>query len=88
MSGIKRLLQDYKQLSKFKLSSLVVLTASAGFVAASGEHIDYAKLGWTCLGTLGAAACANTLNQARGKAHSLRVVLVSGAWWLGMGSGC
>ncbi|KAG2445604.1 hypothetical protein HXX76_000215 [Chlamydomonas incerta] len=63
MSGIKRLLHDYKQLSKFKLSSLVVLTASAGFVAASGEHIDHAKLGWTCLGTLGAAACANTLNQ-------------------------
>ncbi|KXZ41674.1 hypothetical protein GPECTOR_325g41 [Gonium pectorale] len=62
-SGIRRLMHDYKQLSKLKLSSLVVLTASAGFAAASGESIDYAKLAWTCLGTLGAAACANTLNQ-------------------------
>ncbi|GFR43671.1 hypothetical protein Agub_g4779, partial [Astrephomene gubernaculifera] len=62
-SGLRRLIHDYKQLSKFKLSSLVVLTASAGFVAASGEDIDYAKMAWTCLGTLGAAAAANTLNQ-------------------------
>ncbi|GLC45094.1 hypothetical protein PLESTB_001467600 [Pleodorina starrii] len=61
--SFRRLIHDYKQLSKFKLSSLVVLTASAGFVAASGDTIDYEKLAWTCLGTLGAAACANTLNQ-------------------------
>ncbi|PNH08926.1 Protoheme IX farnesyltransferase, mitochondrial [Tetrabaena socialis] len=61
--SLSRLLNDYKMLSKLKLSSLVVLTAGAGFAAASGEEIDYAKLAWTSLGTLGAAACANTLNQ-------------------------
>eukprot|EP00798_Chlamydomonas_sp_ICE-L_P015207 gene15207-21283_t len=57
------LLTDLKQLSKFKLSSLVMLTASAGFVAGSGESIDWKGLAMTSLGTLGAAACANTLNQ-------------------------
>ncbi len=62
-SSLRKLIHDYKQLSKFKLSSLVVLTASAGFAAASGDAIDYEKLAWTCLGTMGAAACANTLNQ-------------------------
>jgi hypothetical protein len=61
--GFKALLGDLKQLSKFKLSSLVVLTASAGFVAGSGEQLDWAGLAWTSLGTFGAAACANTLNQ-------------------------
>eukprot|EP01026_Neomeris_dumetosa_P047390 TRINITY_DN40692_c0_g1_i2.p2 TRINITY_DN40692_c0_g1~~TRINITY_DN40692_c0_g1_i2.p2 ORF type:complete len:263 (-),score=28.39 TRINITY_DN40692_c0_g1_i2:19-807(-) len=29
----------------------------------SGDEIRYDKLGWTALGTFGAAACANTLNQ-------------------------
>lgn len=74
--SVRRLIQDYKQLSKFKLSSLVVLTASAGFVAASGDVIDYQKLAWTCLGTFGAAACANTLNQVwspdTSQAHSFQ----------------
>ncbi|KAL6765582.1 UbiA prenyltransferase family-domain-containing protein [Haematococcus lacustris] len=57
------LLTNYKQLSKFKLSSLVVLTAGAGFVAGSGETISWSGLAWTAIGTFGAAACANTLNQ-------------------------
>lgn len=60
---LKALLTDYKKLSKFKLSALVALTASAGFAAGSDDSIDYAKLAWTSLGTFGAAACANTLNQ-------------------------
>lgn len=59
----KGVINDYKKLSKFRLSALVALTASAGFAAGSGDSIDYAKLAWTSLGTLGAAACANTLNQ-------------------------
>jgi protoheme IX farnesyltransferase len=57
------LINDYKQLSKFRLSSLVVLTTAAGFVGASSEAIDWVKLGWTSLGTFASAACANTLNQ-------------------------
>lgn len=56
-------MNDYKQLSKFRLSSLVVLTSAAGFVGASSEAIDWMKLGWTSLGTFASAACANTLNQ-------------------------
>lgn len=56
-------MRDYKQLSKARLSALVVATASAGFVAGSGEQIDWAGLAWTSLGTFGAAACANALNQ-------------------------
>eukprot|EP01025_Chloroclados_australasicus_P023672 TRINITY_DN2395_c0_g1_i3.p1 TRINITY_DN2395_c0_g1~~TRINITY_DN2395_c0_g1_i3.p1 ORF type:complete len:414 (+),score=40.51 TRINITY_DN2395_c0_g1_i3:115-1356(+) len=58
-----KLLNEYKQLSKAKLSLLVVSTACAGFVVGSGEEIRWGKLGWTALGTFGAAACANTLNQ-------------------------
>jgi protoheme IX farnesyltransferase len=61
--SLKRLMGDYKMLSKFKLSALVVLTSAGGFVAGSGESIDYTKLVWTSLGTFGASACANTLNQ-------------------------
>ncbi len=56
-------MHNYKQLSKFKLSSLVVLTSAAGYVAGSGQEIDWFGLGWTSLGTFGAAAAANTLNQ-------------------------
>uniref|UniRef100_A0A383WJ73 Heme O synthase n=1 Tax=Tetradesmus obliquus TaxID=3088 RepID=A0A383WJ73_TETOB len=75
-SAIRRLkafLRDYKQLSKFRLSSLVALTASAGFAAGSGDSIDYAKLAWTSLGTLGAAAAANTLNQLYEVANDARM---------------
>jgi hypothetical protein len=61
---LRAVLRDYKQLSKAKLSALVVLTASAGFAAGSDGAIDWAKLAWTSLGTFGAAACANGLNQA------------------------
>lgn len=62
-SSWKVTFQNYKQLSKAKLSSLVVLTAAAGYVAGSDEHIDWGGLFWTSVGTFGAAACANTLNQ-------------------------
>lgn len=57
------LIRDWKQLSKFKLSALVVATSGAGFVAGSGEQVHWSKLAWTALGTMGAAASANTLNQ-------------------------
>lgn len=57
------LLRNWKQLSKFKLSALVVASSAAGFVAGSGERVDWSKLAWTALGTMGAAASANTLNQ-------------------------
>ncbi|KAG1681545.1 hypothetical protein FOA52_014051 [Chlamydomonas sp. UWO 241] len=71
--GLQGLIHNYKQLSKFKLSSLVVLTAAGGYVAGSGEVIDWAVLGWTALGTFGAAACANTLNQMYEVANDARM---------------
>ncbi|KIY93611.1 protoheme IX farnesyltransferase [Monoraphidium neglectum] len=66
----RALLRDYKQLSKAKLSGLVVLTAAAGFAAGSEDGpLDWSRLGWTSLGTFGAAACANALNQAYERAN-------------------
>ena len=53
----------FKQLSKARLSALVVLSAAAGFVAGSGEVVEWSKLGWTSFGTFACAASANSLNQ-------------------------
>ena len=60
---VRELAQLYKQLSKAKLSALVVSTTAAGFVAGSGESIDWKKLWWTYVGTTAAASSANALNQ-------------------------
>lgn len=60
---VRELAQLYKQLSKAKLSALVVSTTAAGFVAGSGETIDWTKLWWTYVGTTAAASSANALNQ-------------------------
>ncbi|CAI5973248.1 unnamed protein product [Closterium sp. NIES-65] len=53
----------YYELSKTRLSLLVVATAAAGFVMGSDDRVDWAGLGWTSLGTFLAAASANTWNQ-------------------------
>jgi hypothetical protein len=63
--GTLQLLQLYKQLSKARLSALVVSTACVGYVAGSGEKIDWPGLGWTAVGTFAAAASANAWNQVR-----------------------
>ncbi|KAK3262775.1 Protoheme IX farnesyltransferase, mitochondrial [Cymbomonas tetramitiformis] len=55
--------QCYKELSKLRLSALVVSTAAAGYVMGSAEEIQWAGLFWTSVGTMGASACANTINQ-------------------------
>ena len=60
---VRELAQLYKQLSKAKLSALVVSTTAAGFVAGSEDSIDWKKLGWTYIGTTAAASSANALNQ-------------------------
>ena len=60
---LRELAQLYKQLSKAKLSALVVSTTAAGFVAGSGDSIDWTKLWWTYVGTTAAASSANALNQ-------------------------
>ena len=53
----------YVELTKARLSALVVMTTALGFVLASPHTIDWARLGWTLLGTALAAFGANALNQ-------------------------
>lgn len=53
----------YWELSKARLSMLVVATSGTGFVLGSGNAIDFAGLCWTCTGTMMVAASANSLNQ-------------------------
>ena len=63
MRRLRQAVRNYKQLSKFRLSALVVATAAAGYGAGSKEKIDWAGLGWTSLGTFLASSSANALNQ-------------------------
>lgn len=53
----------YWELSKARLSMLVVATSGTGFALGSGSAIDLAGLCWTCTGTMMVAASANSLNQ-------------------------
>ncbi|XP_020574382.1 LOW QUALITY PROTEIN: protoheme IX farnesyltransferase, mitochondrial-like [Phalaenopsis equestris] len=53
----------YWELSKARLSMLVVATSGAGYVLGSGHVIDVVGLCCTCAGTMMVAASANTLNQ-------------------------
>ena len=52
----------YSELSKVRLSALVVATTLSGFMMA-GPAFDWALLGYTCVGTGLCAASANTFNQ-------------------------
>ncbi|KAH6826180.1 cytochrome c oxidase 10 [Perilla frutescens var. hirtella] len=53
----------YWELSKARLSMLVVATSGTGYVLGSGSSIDYLGLCCTCAGTMMVAASANSLNQ-------------------------
>ncbi|KAL1295599.1 hypothetical protein HN51_056453 [Arachis hypogaea] len=53
----------YWQLSKARLSMLVVATSGTGFVLGSTSAVDLSALSWTCMGTMMVAASANSLNQ-------------------------
>ncbi|KAG8391423.1 hypothetical protein BUALT_Bualt01G0186300 [Buddleja alternifolia] len=53
----------YWELSKARLSMLVVATSGTGYVLGSGGSIDYLGLCCTCAGTMMVAASANSLNQ-------------------------
>lgn len=50
------------ELTKFRLSSLVVFTTAAGFICAGGP-IDMMTMGYACAGTALCAASAGTFNQ-------------------------
>uniref|UniRef100_A0A5B6YKZ9 Heme O synthase n=1 Tax=Davidia involucrata TaxID=16924 RepID=A0A5B6YKZ9_DAVIN len=53
----------YWELSKARLSMLVVATSGAGYVLGSGNAIDFVGLCCTCAGTMMVASSANSLNQ-------------------------
>ena len=55
-------LKSYGELSKFRLSSMVVLTSGAGF-AAAGLPLDYCTMAAVCAGTALCAGSAGTFNQ-------------------------
>lgn len=52
----------YLQLSKYRLSALVMSTTSAGYLAAGGP-VDALALGAACVGTMLASSSANCFNQ-------------------------
>ncbi|XP_039037852.1 protoheme IX farnesyltransferase, mitochondrial-like [Hibiscus syriacus] len=53
----------YWELSKARLSMLVVATSGTGYVLGSGNAVDLAGLCYACAGTMMVAASANSLNQ-------------------------
>ncbi len=58
-----RIISLYGELSKIRLSVLVVMTTGAGFIMASPLGIDWLVLLWTLLGTTACAGSAAALNQ-------------------------
>ncbi|MDP7008869.1 MAG: heme o synthase [Phycisphaerales bacterium] len=61
--GLSGLLQAYAELTKAKLSVLVVMSTGVAFVMASELGVDWLVLLWTILGTTLSAGAAAALNQ-------------------------
>jgi heme o synthase len=55
--------KPYLELSKIRLTAMVLVTTAVGFILGSTGPMDYRRLVWTILGTGLAAAGASTLNQ-------------------------
>ncbi|KAJ1394283.1 UbiA prenyltransferase family-domain-containing protein [Ochromonadaceae sp. CCMP2298] len=53
----------YLELSKFRLSSLVVVTTGAGFICAGQMPIDFPTMAAACVGTFLCAGSASAYNQ-------------------------
>jgi protoheme IX farnesyltransferase len=68
--GVVRTLSE---LSKARLTALVLATTAAGFVVAAPFEVDWSRLGWTVLGTGLAAASASMLNQLAEIARDARM---------------
>lgn len=59
-------ISDYAQFSKFRLSTIVVLSAAIGFAVGSnwfGISIDWARMGWLVLGGFLVTGASNGFNQ-------------------------
>ncbi len=63
----------YAELSKIRLSLLVVVTTGAGFILASPLGIDWYMLFWTLLGTTACAGSAAALNQLAEKSRDQKM---------------
>jgi len=61
--GSPRLMSLYGELSKIRLSLMVVITTGTGFIMASPLGIDWMMLLWTLIGTTACAGSAAALNQ-------------------------
>src|SRR5436190_20057012 len=53
----------YMELTKARLSALVLMTTAVGFIVASFDDINWTRMLWTMLGTALCAASANAFNQ-------------------------
>ncbi|GAB4862034.1 Protoheme IX farnesyltransferase, mitochondrial [Ancistrocladus abbreviatus] len=62
----------YWELSKARLSMLVVATSGTGYILGSEHAIDFSGLYWTCASTMMVAAAANSLNQVNNDAKMKR----------------
>ena len=58
-----RIIRSYLELTKARLSALVVMSTAVGFIIAGLSPIDWVLLAWTILGTSLAAAAASIFNQ-------------------------
>ena len=63
----------YAELSKIRLSLLVVVTTGAGFIMASTLGIDWLTLLWTLLGTTACAGSAAALNQLAERSRDMKM---------------
>ena len=70
--SFKGKIKSYLELSKFRLSSMVVLTSGAGF-ACAGMPMDYTTMAAVCTGTFLCAASAGTFNQVFEKEQDSRM---------------
>jgi protoheme IX farnesyltransferase len=66
-------LRAYAQLTKVRLTSLVVATTAVGYLMAGGPRPDATTLAWTLLGTALAAAGSMALNQVQEVARDARM---------------
>ena len=57
------IVRSYLELTKARLSALVVMSTAVGFIIAGQSPIDWMLLAWTVLGTSLAAASASIFNQ-------------------------
>ncbi len=69
MQSKPRLYTIYSELSKLKLSLLVVMSTATSFIMASPHGVDWLTLLWTVLGTTACASSAAALNQLAERAR-------------------